>query len=133
MLNAGAADPVVVFSVAPVRSAVAYAPNPKNATYPRSSNPAYPTTMLRPSPRSMNTITVPSTSEITAPTSKGIVASTPTMTSRTMMRVPGCSRTIVRTVALAAVPRRVQPHEHSSDPAKNSAAPSQVRPPVAGL
>ena len=81
----------------------------------------------------MNTITVPSTSEITAPTSSGIVASTPTRTRNTMIRVPGCSRAIVRTVALAAFPRRAQAHEHSSDPAKNSAAPSHVSPPVAGL
>ena len=50
-----------------------------------------------------------------------------------MIRVPGCSRTIVRTVALAAFPRRAQAQEHNSDPAKNSAAPSHVSPPVTGL
>ena len=42
MLNAGAADPVVVFSVAPVRSAVAYAPNREERDVSQVEQPRVP-------------------------------------------------------------------------------------------
>ena len=81
----------------------------------------------------MNTITVPSTSEITAPSRNGIVARMPIPTRTTMIRALGRSRTTVRTVSRAALPRRAQIHETPSDPTRTRNAPSHVRPPVAGL